>query len=490
MNKRLWYWMMVLLLGGSACEAGTERGPAPQGLRADFLPAGDDSVLYFSWQLSQAQRGVRQASYQVLVATRAEWLTPDAVDVWNSQQVMGTSPLFQPYQGPPRPAGKPLYWTVRLWNAAGQDTDWAEPQPLLPSPLAYATEPTFRCSDSLLTRLYARHSAQLGSYEPERLPLSTWPSLAQRQRLAPPTQITRARDARRAWLTARYSALLTPLVSALPDSLPVLTLPEDLPLAVDRYQYVHHLAQLYQALGRHALGDSLQRALAAWKQDAFLPQFYAPDRFAFGVGDLSQQVEVLAAGLGTDAITPAVVRSLAAELLIGGLDPRLLDCEARPHGLPLLSQAQQHELAYRVARNWGQLTDTCASRLGLNTWLMEELVGIQPLGPARGYRLRPRPIAEMRFAEGQWPTPYGRLSCRWARDSSQMTLALILPPGPPAYELWLPVGDPTRTNLREGERVLFQGGQPQVETNFVQLMEVQAGWIVYRLQSGTYRFVW
>ncbi len=80
-----------------------------------------------SWKLDSDRRGDRQTAYQVLVASRADQLSPNVADLWDSGKVTSTATLSIPYDGRPLTSGQQVFWTVRVWDVDDQPSDWAAP---------------------------------------------------------------------------------------------------------------------------------------------------------------------------------------------------------------------------------------------------------------------------------------------------------------------------------------------------------------------------
>ncbi|MFU8852047.1 family 78 glycoside hydrolase catalytic domain [Micromonospora sp. SL1-18] len=80
-----------------------------------------------SWTATATGHNAVQSAYQLLVATRPDRLKPDMADVWDSGKVTSPRAVGVAYQGPPLAPRTRYYWSVRLWDASGQATDWGTP---------------------------------------------------------------------------------------------------------------------------------------------------------------------------------------------------------------------------------------------------------------------------------------------------------------------------------------------------------------------------
>jgi hypothetical protein len=94
----------VLSLALAGCAA-TGQAPAPvEGLRCEYLvdPLGIDAVRpRLGWQLRPGPEGLRQAAYQILVASRPDYLRNNVGDLWDSGRVGSSESTFIPYDGQP-----------------------------------------------------------------------------------------------------------------------------------------------------------------------------------------------------------------------------------------------------------------------------------------------------------------------------------------------------------------------------------------------------
>jgi alpha-L-rhamnosidase len=86
-----------------------------------------DQLSVISNQLSVA-RGVRQAAYQVLVASSQERLKKDTGDLWDSGKVESDQSIHVEYQGMPLLSRMPCFWKVKVWTTKAAESGVLSPE--------------------------------------------------------------------------------------------------------------------------------------------------------------------------------------------------------------------------------------------------------------------------------------------------------------------------------------------------------------------------
>ncbi len=89
-------------------------------LRCEYLinPIGVDTPApRFSWNLEHRERGQMQTAYQILVASRREFLTNDTGDIWDSGKVESDQSVNISYAGSTLTSRSLCYWKVRVWDS-------------------------------------------------------------------------------------------------------------------------------------------------------------------------------------------------------------------------------------------------------------------------------------------------------------------------------------------------------------------------------------
>jgi alpha-L-rhamnosidase len=101
----------------------------PVHLRCEYLenPLGIDKVSpQLSWQSGNSERNWRQVAYEILVASSAELLRAGQADIWDSGRIESPDSVGISYHGPELQSRRRYYWKVRVWDAAGQVSEWSE----------------------------------------------------------------------------------------------------------------------------------------------------------------------------------------------------------------------------------------------------------------------------------------------------------------------------------------------------------------------------
>ena len=130
--------MAMLVLGSMAGMARATGELVPGRLRCGYLtnPLGIDAEKpRLSWVLEEGSqrseiRGLKQAAYQILVASTPELLAQDKGDLWDSGKVDSDQSAQIAYAGKPLASRQQGFWKVGVWSAspAGQSkASWSKP---------------------------------------------------------------------------------------------------------------------------------------------------------------------------------------------------------------------------------------------------------------------------------------------------------------------------------------------------------------------------
>ncbi|MDO4558174.1 MAG: alpha-L-rhamnosidase N-terminal domain-containing protein, partial [Planctomycetia bacterium] len=80
-----------------------------------------------SWILTSSERGTVQTGYRILVSSSPEILSAERGDRWDSGWVETDQSILVPYAGDPLKAFDRCYWTVKVRDNHGNESDWSEP---------------------------------------------------------------------------------------------------------------------------------------------------------------------------------------------------------------------------------------------------------------------------------------------------------------------------------------------------------------------------
>ncbi len=115
---------IVLLLTGSAIsqnlevyDLSVEHKKNPMGL--------ETPSPRLSWKLKSSARNIQQTHYQIQVAEVNHF--PVTHLTWESHKVASDQSILIPYAGEKPAAGTRYYWRVRVWDNAGNASDWSTP---------------------------------------------------------------------------------------------------------------------------------------------------------------------------------------------------------------------------------------------------------------------------------------------------------------------------------------------------------------------------
>ena len=104
---------------------------APTGLMVDLLRQPSEAVITdpqpeFSWIVPSGTQ--EQVAYQLLVASEQSMLNESDADLWNSGKENSLQSSNIAYSGKPLQENSSYWWQVKIWDNAGKETAWSEPQ--------------------------------------------------------------------------------------------------------------------------------------------------------------------------------------------------------------------------------------------------------------------------------------------------------------------------------------------------------------------------
>jgi len=114
-------------------DAATATALTPANLQCDYFenPRGIDSAQpRLDWVLQAndpTARGLAQSAYQILVASSSALLAQDKGDLWDSGKIMSDQMNQIIYAGQSLQSDEAVWWKVRVWDGAGNVSDWSSP---------------------------------------------------------------------------------------------------------------------------------------------------------------------------------------------------------------------------------------------------------------------------------------------------------------------------------------------------------------------------
>ncbi|MCB0717143.1 MAG: family 78 glycoside hydrolase catalytic domain [Bacteroidetes bacterium] len=91
-------------------------------------PVGIDVMQpRFGWQLQATERGVLQSAYEIQVAQSERQLVRGRDLLWETGKIDSDQSIHVEYAGPTPVSGQRYFWRVRVWDQAGNRSDWSKP---------------------------------------------------------------------------------------------------------------------------------------------------------------------------------------------------------------------------------------------------------------------------------------------------------------------------------------------------------------------------
>ena len=103
---------------------------SPTSLTVEYRtnPIGIDTArprLSWSMATKAGAKNERQIAYQIIVASSPKQLDANIGDLWNSGKVASERSLNIEYLGKPLKSSARVWWKVKTWNAANEESDWS-----------------------------------------------------------------------------------------------------------------------------------------------------------------------------------------------------------------------------------------------------------------------------------------------------------------------------------------------------------------------------
>ena len=185
------------------------------------------------------------------------------------------------------------------------------------------------------------------------------------------------------------------------------------------------------------------------------------------------------------------------------------------HLLPVLSEYNAHNVAYKTAKNeqypsWGYMVRNGATSMwelwnsdteppeGMNSrnhfalgsvveWYYSYLAGIRPLKPGfKEILIQPMPAEGLDWVTSSLQTPYGLLKASWSMDGDRFHQDITIPANTKAF-ITVPVKNNTYKSLTESGNVILKNGDI-AENDNIKVLEADDKKIRLEVNSGNYAF--
>ncbi len=81
---------------------------------------------FFGWIVPAGEENTLQTAYQLLVASKKDFLLKDSADLWDSGKVEDNSSANITYNGKQLESGKVYFWKVRTWDHRGEESGFSQ----------------------------------------------------------------------------------------------------------------------------------------------------------------------------------------------------------------------------------------------------------------------------------------------------------------------------------------------------------------------------
>ncbi|RYG70814.1 hypothetical protein EON80_06755, partial [bacterium] len=125
-------WLQLAVPVGTLCSTAAMAAPATTvtTLRCENVdrPMGVEKTKpLLSWNVNSTERGWKQGTYRILVASDPKILSQNKGDLWDSGQVKSSQTSQIAYAGKPLVSRTQCFWKVRTWNTKGVGSGFSAP---------------------------------------------------------------------------------------------------------------------------------------------------------------------------------------------------------------------------------------------------------------------------------------------------------------------------------------------------------------------------
>ena len=119
---------------------------------------------------------------------------------------------------------------------------------------------------------------------------------------------------------------------------------------------------------------------------------------------------------------------------------------------------------------------------GVASWFIKGIGGIRNAPKQAGYKafvIKPHLVGDLTFADTATESLYGRIVSNWARKDGKITLQIEVPVNSTAT-VYVPGRD---------IRKVTEGGRPAGQSEGIQFIRAEKGYLVFTVKSGAYKFI-
>jgi alpha-L-rhamnosidase len=250
-------------------------------------------------------------------------------------------------------------------------------------------------------------------------------------------------------------------------------------------------------------------ARAGQVKEAFQTKYFKPASGMYDNGTQTSSILPLYFDMTPAEYRPAVVATLVRnieEVSQGHVGTGLVGAQWL---MRTLSDNGQADLAYKIATQktypgWGYMVDQGATTIwelwngntadpamnsgnhvmqigDMAVWMYEYLAGIRADAEKPGFEhtvIHPYPAGDLSFVKATHRSMYGTIASSWTRANGRVTLEVTIPANTTAT-VWVPAKDASQVT---------ESGRKADGSRGVKFVRAEAGYGVFEVESGSYRF--
>ena len=255
-----------------------------------------------------------------------------------------------------------------------------------------------------------------------------------------------------------------------------------------------------------ALADSIQKA--------FHEKFFDKTEINYPGGTQTANLLPLAFGLTPEEYKDSIAQNIIRDVKERGKHPST-GFLGTAYLLPVLSQYDEHQLAYETAINeeypsWAYMVTQGATTMwelwnsdkepphrmnsrnhfalgSVVEWYYAYLAGIRPLEPGfKKIMIKALPPKGLEWVSSSYISPYGKIESLWEKEQGSFVQNITIPANTTARVI-IPVVIENYSDLSESDNTLLRAGETN-DTENVKVISVTRDNIVLEVNSGSYSF--